>query len=112
MRSFIKEEAERMKTIFFDTSDYIYNNPEAGNEEIKSSQKLIDLLAENDFYIERGIVGRETAFKAVYDSQKPGNSVAFLCEYDALPEIGHGCGHNIIGTSSAAAGCINRQRAI
>lgn len=106
MRSFIKEEADRMKSIFFDTSDYIYNNPELGNEEIKSSRKLIALLEENDFCTEKGIIGRETAFKAVFDSGKPGNSVAFLCEYDALPDVGHGCGHNIIGTSSAAAGII------
>jgi len=106
MRNFIKEEAERMKAIFFDTSDYIHNNPELGNEETKSSKKLIDLLEENDFCVERGVVGRETAFKAVFDSKKPGNNVAFLCEYDALPEVGHGCGHNIIGTSSAAAGII------
>lgn len=104
--SAIKEEAERMKEIFFNTSDYIYNNPELGNKELKSSQKLIDLLLENDFVVEKGIIGRDTAFKAVYDSKKAGASVAFLCEYDALPEIGHGCAHNVIGTSSAAAGIL------
>lgn len=106
MRDLIKNEAERMKTIFFETSDYIYYNPELGNEEKRSSQKLIDLLEEHGFTVEKGIVGRETAFIAVFDSQKPGQSVAFLCEYDALPGIGHGCGHNIIGTSSAAAGIL------
>lgn len=102
----IKEEAERMKNIFFETSDYIYNNPELGNQEYKSSKKLIDLLIENGFEVEKGIVGKETAFKAVFDSKKPGATVAYLCEYDALPEIGHGCGHNIIGTASAAAGIL------
>lgn len=106
MRNFIKDEAERMKSIFFDTSDYIYNNPELGNEEIKSSNKLISLLEGNGFDVEKDIVRRKTAFKAVYDSKKEGANVAFLCEYDALPEIGHGCGHNVIGTASAAAGIL------
>jgi amidohydrolase len=106
MRNFIKNEADRLKTIFFETSDYIYNNPELGNNENKSSEKLINLLMEHGFSVEKGIVGRSTAFKAVFDSKKPGPTVAYLCEYDALPEIGHGCGHNIIGTSSAAAGIL------
>lgn len=106
MRNFIKNEADRLKTIFFETSDYIYNNPELGNNENKSSEKLINLLMEHGFSVEKGLVGRSTAFKAVFDSKKPGPTVAYLCEYDALPEIGHGCGHNIIGTSSAAAGIL------
>jgi amidohydrolase len=106
MKNFIKNEAERLKTVFFETSDYIYNNPELGNNENKSSEKLINLLMEHGFSVEKGIVGRNTAFKAVFDSHKPGPTVSYLCEYDALPEIGHGCGHNIIGTSSAAAGIL------
>lgn len=106
MKDLIKQEAARLKTIFFETSDYIYNNPELGNKEIKSSEKLINLLKEHDFCVEKEIVGRNTAFKAVFDSKKPGPTIAYLCEYDALPEIGHGCGHNIIGTSSAAAGIL------
>ncbi|MFL6560542.1 MAG: M20 family metallopeptidase, partial [Bacillus sp. (in: firmicutes)] len=44
------------------------------------------------------------AFKAVYDSKKNGPTIAYLSEYDALPEVGHGCGHNLIGTMSAGAG--------
>lgn len=106
MKNYIKNEAEKLKTIFFETSDYIYNNPELGNNEYKSSDKLISLLIEHGFSVEKGIVGRSTSFKAVFDSEKPGPTVAYLCEYDALPEIGHGCGHNIIGTSSAAAGIL------
>lgn len=106
MKDLIKNEADKLKTVFYETSDYIYNNPELGNEEIKSSQKLIELLEKHDFFIEKEICGRKTAFKAVFDSAMPGPTIAYLCEYDALPEIGHGCGHNIIGTSSAAAGIL------
>lgn len=106
LSNFIKEEAEKMKEVFFNTCDYIYNNPELGNNEFKSSSRIIDLLIDNGFKVEKGIVGRATAFKAVFDSKKPGPCIAYLCEYDALPEIGHGCGHNVIGTSSAAAGIL------
>lgn len=106
MKDFIKNEAAKMKKVFFETSDYIYNHPELGNKEKKSSEKLITLLEDHGFCVEKGIIGRETAFKAVFDSKKPGPAIAYLCEYDALPEIGHGCGHNIIGTSSAAAGIL------
>lgn len=42
-----------------------------------------------------------TSFEAVFDSGKPGKTVALMGEYDCLPEIGHGCGHNLIGTSAA-----------
>lgn len=106
MKDLIKNEAARLKTTFFETSDYIYHNPELGNTEMKSSEKLINLLETHGFYIEREVCGRKTAFKAVFDSKQPGPTIAYLCEYDALPEIGHGCGHNIIGTSSAAAGIL------
>ena len=46
----------------------------------------------------------DTAFKATFDSGKPGMTIGYLCEYDALPKIGHGCGHNMIGVMSAGAG--------
>ncbi|HWR61659.1 MAG TPA: M20 family metallopeptidase [Clostridia bacterium] len=84
-------------------SDFICNNPELGNQEYKASEKLTAFLSARGFAVETGIVGRPTAFRAVLDSGKPGPSVAFLCEYDALPEIGHGCGHNMIGTMGCGA---------
>ena len=45
----------------------------------------------------------DTAFKATFDSGKPGMTIGYLCEYDALPKIGHGCGHNMIGVMSSGA---------
>jgi amidohydrolase len=64
---------------------------------------LTGFLKANNFTVETNIINKPTAFKAVYDSSKPGPSVSFLCEYDALPGIGHGCGHNMIGTMSCGA---------
>ena len=80
----------------------IHDNPELGFHEYKASKWLTDYLAENGFAIERGICGLETAFRASYGRGKP--IIALLAEYDALPDLGHGCGHNIIALSSVGAG--------
>ncbi|AMB98473.1 amidohydrolase [Aerococcus urinaehominis] len=85
-------------------SDYIYDNPELGLEEYKSSQAHVDLLTKHGFEVTYPYLGFETAFRATYDSGKPGPTVAYLSEYDALPGIGHGCGHNMLGTVDTGAG--------
>lgn len=46
----------------------------------------------------------ETAFRATYGSKSNGPNVTYICEYDALPDIGHACGHNLIAEAGAAAG--------
>ncbi|WP_416054258.1 M20 family metallopeptidase [Fictibacillus sp. KU28468] len=88
---------------YIQTSHEIHDNPEIGNEEVFASSLLTSLLEKEGFQIERGVAGHETAFVARKRSILDGPSVAFLAEYDALPGIGHACGHNIIGTSSVAA---------
>ncbi|MFC4025380.1 M20 family metallopeptidase [Oceanobacillus longus] len=85
-------------------SKQLYENPELGDQEFKSMQVLTDFLKKHDFEIETGIVERPTAFKAEFHSEKPGPKIAYLAEYDALPGVGHGCGHNLIGTMSTGAG--------
>lgn len=90
-------------------SNYIYSNPELGLEEVKSSQAHIDILKKYGFTVEENYLNFNTAFKATYDSNKPGPTIAFLVEYDALPGIGHGCGHNILGTTSTGAGLILKE---
>ncbi|MBR7797273.1 MAG: M20 family metallopeptidase [Bacillota bacterium] len=87
-------------------SRYLYEHPELGDREYKSMKQLTDLLVSHDFTIETGTAGRPTAFKAVFNGEKPGPVIAYLAEYDALPEVGHGCGHNLIGTMSVGAGII------
>src|SRR5699024_10735758 len=85
-------------------SDYIYENPELGLNEYKSSQAHVDLLRKHGFDVEYPYLGFDTAFKATFDSGKEGPTVAYLSEYDALPSIGHGCGHNMLGTVDTGAG--------
>ena len=84
-------------------SRYLYENPELGDQEYKAVALLTEYFAKNGFAVERSIYGLETTFRAVYDSKKEGAHIAFFCEYDALPQIGHGCGHNLISSMSAGA---------
>ena len=82
----------------------IHAKPEIGNEEVFASKSLSDYLREFGFEVDLGVAGHDTAFYAVKDSGIEGPTIAFLAEYDALPGLGHACGHNIIGTTSVAAG--------
>ena len=76
---------------------------EPGLREFRTSETLSGFLESRGFRLERGIAGMETAFRAEYVFGRGKPSVAFLCEMDALPGIGHACGHNIVGVSSACA---------
>lgn len=99
IQSFLTHNRER----FIETSLAIHANPEIGNEEYFACEQLTTLLRDANFDVKTNIAGHETAFYATFASQKPGPTIAYLAEYDALPGIGHACGHNIIGTTSVAA---------
>ena len=92
------------KDEYIQVSHEIHDRPELGNEEVFASGRLSQLLKSEGFAVETGIAGHPNGFIARYASNHlSGATVGFLAEYDALPEIGHGCGHNIIGTASVAA---------
>jgi amidohydrolase len=80
----------------------IHSNPETGFKERKASRWLTEYLEGQGFRVERRFCRLPTAFRATAGEARP--RVAFLGEYDALPRIGHACGHNIIGVSAAGAG--------
>lgn len=84
-------------------SDDIFDHPEIGMEEFHAQKVLTDWLEKEGFQVERGVVGVETAFKAVYSHGTGGPNIGLLCEYDALPGIGHACGHHMQGPSILAA---------
>lgn len=92
------------RSLYIKTSQDIHAKPEIGNEEVYASGKHIALLEQAGFEVTTAVAGHETSFYAVKDSGKEGPTIAYLAEYDALPGIGHACGHNIIGTTSVAAG--------
>ncbi len=104
MKQTIIDAIDQHKKTFEEISIYIGENPELGHEEFKASAVLIKTLLEHDFKVEREFCGLPTAFRAVFDSGKEGPVIGFMSEYDALPEVGHACGHNLIGTMGIAAG--------
>ncbi|MCI0425820.1 MAG: M20 family metallopeptidase [Actinobacteria bacterium] len=83
-------------------SHWMYENPELGFAEYESSARLAAFLADNGFVVSRPAYGLETSFEATVGEAGP--RVVICCEYDALPEVGHACGHNIIATAAAGAG--------
>jgi amidohydrolase len=85
----------------------LHAHPEVAFEEHRSSALLIDFLSGNDFDVEKGICGLPTAFRGTYGKGKP--VIAFLAEYDALPKLGHACGHNLIAVASLAAAMASRR---
>ena len=83
-------------------SKWMYENPETAYEEHESSAKLANFVGSNGFEVIYPAYGLDTAFEATAGTTGP--RVVICCEYDALPDVGHACGHNIIATSSVGAG--------
>jgi len=81
----------------------IHDQPELAYQEVQACAWLCEFLGKQGFKVEPGAGGVETAFRATIETGE-GPTVAILCEYDALPGIGHACGHNVIATSGAGAG--------
>jgi len=96
-----KDGVELQRQQLIQLSLNIHDNPELGFKEEKASAWLTSYLEDNEFHVERGIAGVATAFRATYGQGS--SRIALLAEYDALPKIGHGCGHNIIASSAVGA---------
>ena len=105
--SVIDENAEELRKI----GEEIWSCPELNYEEYKAHELLTNFLEKKGFSVERSYAGIETAFRASLP-ESPENrptstrepNVCVICEYDALPEIGHACGHNLIAEAGLAAG--------
>lgn len=90
-------------------NEFIYNNPELGNQEFKACKTLTTILKNHGFETTDNYCNIPTAFIGKYSNGNGGPKVAILAEYDALPGIGHGCGHNIFGVTSIATGIILKE---
>lgn len=99
IRTRLRRHADEVRRVSKEIHDY----PELGYQEYRASQLLTHALARHGFQTELGIAGMATAFLARREGRNGGATVAVLAEYDALPDIGHGCGHNFI--AAAALGC-------
>lgn len=103
-------EVDSLAVDLFKISKYLFDNPETAYAEFKACMYLSDFLKAHEFEVEIGIGGVKTAFLArpkFKQQERP--AVAFLAEYDALPGVGHGCGHNLIAAASIGAALALRQ---
>ena len=101
LKTQVMAEVDRRRDELVALSLKIHDNPEVRYKEFKALGWITDYLEENGFTLERGICDLPTAFRATYGSGRP--TIAFLAEYDALPKMGHACGHNIIAAGSTGA---------
>jgi amidohydrolase len=103
VKALIGDAVERLAGELERLSLRIHAHPELAYQEVKAAGWLTEFLAAQGFKVERGVAGVETAFRATLETGD-GPTVAILCEYDALPTLGHACGHNVIAASGAGAG--------
>ncbi|MBI2902660.1 MAG: M20 family metallopeptidase [Candidatus Methylomirabilis oxyfera] len=85
------------------TSRFLHQHPELAYEEREAAQRLTALLKGRGFEVIEGAGGLPTAFLARAGVERPSATIAFLAEYDALPSLGHACGHNLIAAGSIGA---------
>jgi len=103
----VAEEVKRLHPRLIEISHDLHAHPETLFQEHHAVELLTGELAAAGFQVERGVAGLETAFVATYGQGRP--AVAFLAEYDALPRLGHACGHNLIATWAVGAGLALRR---
>jgi amidohydrolase len=101
-REIARERVQRAHPALVGLSHWLYANPELGYAERMAAGAIADWLLEAGFEVSRAVGGIETAFAGHYGQGSL--HVALLAEYDALPEVGHACGHNIIAATAVGAG--------
>ena len=99
----VQQAIDDLKPQLVELAKRIHAHPETKFEEVHAAAWLSEAAAAAGFKVEKPIGGLDTAFRASWDGNENGPTVAFLAEYDALPKIGHACGHNLIGTASLGA---------
>ncbi len=100
----IKEHLDMIRGELQEISNYICDNPEVGFQEKKASKKVVEALEKHGFNVKYPVGEVETAFQAFITNEADRPHIAILAEYDALPGLGHACGHNLIATAALAAG--------
>ncbi len=106
IKEFFRDQAQCLRQEVWELARQIGERPELGYKEYFASEVLCSYLRKHGFEVKLGIAGVETAFMAQFSGTRPGPRIAYLAEYDALPGVGHGCGHNLIGAASAGAAVI------
>ena len=103
LKSEVCDAVDALRGTLLHVSHEIHANPELAFEEHHAARLLIETLENAGLSVEAGAFGLETAFASDFGPDGA-PCVALLAEYDALPKIGHACGHNLIATASVGAG--------
>jgi amidohydrolase len=106
MKDAILRAADGLREVITGISRELHSNPELSLQEHRSSELLRRILEDAGFAVTAGTAGLPTAFVARLPGGSPAPRVALLAEYDALPGIGHGCGHNLIAAAGVGAGLV------
>lgn len=109
LKEYIFAEIEKNRAELTSLNDDIADHPEISSQEYETSRKIVNLLREYGYQTEYPYAGRDTAFRGIYGSNDHTYKVAVLTEYDALPEIGHACGHCLSGSISILAALSMRE---
>lgn len=103
MKQLAVKEVDRLKDTLIRLAKQIHAKPEIAFEEVQTAALLTGYLKEQGFDIEPNLGNIATAFRATYQGAQSKPVIGLLAEYDALPEIGHACGHNLIAMASIGA---------
>ena len=104
LKTHVTDAVDRMAEDLWSLALQIHANPELAFKEEKAASWLTAFLERQGCRVERGVGGLPTAFRAEVSGAGDGPTIAVMAEYDALPGIGHACGHNVIATAGAGAG--------
>ncbi|MGN0736121.1 MAG: M20 family metallopeptidase [Anaerovoracaceae bacterium] len=103
LKKILTEKVEEKFQDMISLNDDLADNPELSGEEFRSSKKIAEVLEANGFSVEMPFAGLETAFRGIQGNNNHKYKVAIMAEYDALPGIGHACGHCVSGSISVLA---------
>jgi amidohydrolase len=101
----LAEVVRREREVILGMSHAIHADPEVAFQEVRASTRIAALLAERGFEVQHGVGSLPTAIRATFPGGlgRQGPSIGVLAEYDALPGVGHGCGHNTMAASGVGA---------
>jgi metal-dependent amidase/aminoacylase/carboxypeptidase family protein len=99
----LRQGVEERRAELIRVSRSLHDNPETAWQEVRSAALLADTLEAGGFCLERGVAGLPTAFTASTGPEDAAARAAVVAEYDALPGLGHACGHNVIAAAALGA---------
>lgn len=104
LKKTVDSEIDRQHTALAALNADLADNPEESGREFASSARIVELLREQGYAVEYPFAGLKTAFRGIFGRNDHKYKIALMVEYDALPEIGHACGHSLSGAISILAG--------